>query len=83
MCVAASRAKKQMLWITGNLSEVKTDETIRYYRDSDAGDTIKEVAIYRPLLHWKKYFESKKCTHQATPPESEVPGDLAFDGDDF
>ncbi|KAI4750443.1 hypothetical protein E4T52_17353 [Aureobasidium sp. EXF-3400] len=83
MCVAASRAKKQMLWITGDLSEVKTDKTIKYYRDINAGDTIKEVAIYRPLLHWKKYFESKKCTHQATPPDFEVPGDLAFYGDDF
>ncbi|CAD0098397.1 unnamed protein product [Aureobasidium mustum] len=83
MCLAASRAKQQMLWVTGDCSEIPTDTKTKYYRDSSDGDKIKQVTVSRPLLHWKKYFEDKKCTHQTAPPAFEVPTDLAYFGDDL
>lgn len=83
MCVAASRATKQMLWISGSLAKVKSDEQTRCYRDVTAGGATRRLTIDRPLLHWKKYFVDKKCFHQTAPPEFEVPVDLTVEDDKF
>lgn len=83
ICVATSRATKQMLWISGSLAKVKSDEETRCYRDITSGSAIRRSTIDRPLLHWKKYFVDKKCFHQTAPPEFEVPVDLALEDDKF
>jgi hypothetical protein len=80
-CVAFSRAKQQMIFISGRLAEVRVDDTRQVVRDATDDGKIKTIHLKRPLLHWASYFVTKKCQWDFAPPEFEIPADLAFYGE--
>ncbi|KAI5269518.1 hypothetical protein E4T47_06991 [Aureobasidium subglaciale] len=80
-CVAWGRAKDGMFVIGGNMSHVDGDFKIKKFRDATDGDKLKDFALYRPILHWKRFYEGNRCTYDTVPPDFVVPTDLAFYGE--
>ena len=79
-CVAFSRAKEQMIVISGTMTKIPTDTTTRVVRDATNGDSLKTITLKRPLLHWASWFVEIDCRHSAISPPFEIPPDLEFYG---
>ncbi|KAI5201536.1 hypothetical protein AUEXF2481DRAFT_92785 [Aureobasidium subglaciale EXF-2481] len=77
-CVAWGRAKDGMFTIGGNMSQVDDSHKVKKFRDATDGDKLKDFVLYRPIRHWKRYYEDNLCAFKTAPPEFVVPDDLAF-----
>ncbi|THW83990.1 hypothetical protein D6D18_07949 [Aureobasidium pullulans] len=78
-CVAFSRAKQQMIFVSGRLLHVKSDITKTVVVRTTDG-RLARTDVYRPLLHWAKYCVDHSCQWHESPPAFKVPSDLAFYG---
>jgi len=77
-CVAFSRAKEQMIVISGALARVDQITKTRVVRDATNQSKMKTITLQCPLLHWTNWFASMDCRHTTAPPKFEIPTDLCF-----